>query len=687
MYAARKRHEQELSGLADGMYHVGTLSTADPMPDDLARTRELEATLRRRGLFEAPLESQRREQVLGRLDHLCKDWVKRCTARKGMGEQMVMEANTKLFTFGSYRLGVHGPGADIDTLCVGPRHITREEDFFTHFLALLEGLPEVTELQPVPDSFVPVIKMKFDGVSIDLLYASLHLPRIDDTLDLTDDNVLRHADDKTVRSLNGTRVTDMILRLVPNIPTFRLALRCLKVWAKERGVYSNVTGFLAGISLALTTARICQLYPRACASMVVEKYFKVYANWSFRWTNPILLRPLQTESPAGLMLQVWDPRVNYRDKMHLMPVVTPAYPSMNSMYNVNENTLRIMLGEFKRGAEVSDLLIRGEATWDGLLEECPFFEMYNHYLRIDVVAGSEAEHVLWSGWCESRLRQITLKIEKTPALQLMLHPNPRDFEAPDVGPHATAYFIGLSKAEQTAEEKADADAAAGGNVVDLRTIVTEFIQQVKSWDRCTAAMDIRVSHIKQRKLPLFVFKDGKRPAKKPKKAPAVAPSADADGQAPAAAAGAASGDDVVGKKRGRSEEAGAGAGDATAGTPPAGEGSGRATAEAGAEAKAKAEAEPAAVEEDPEAAEARERAEAEAAAAAAAAAEAAEAEEQARKVAAARTALGDDLLDGAPPSKKPLFSAVAAGVQPGDAPRAPAPKRPVVTLGSKRPKQ
>lgn len=40
---------------------------------------------------------------------------------------------------------------------------------------MLSKMPEVTELRPVPGAHVPVMGFKFNGVSLDLLYASLCL--------------------------------------------------------------------------------------------------------------------------------------------------------------------------------------------------------------------------------------------------------------------------------------------------------------------------------------------------------------------------------------------------------------------------------------------------------------------------------------------------------------------------------
>lgn len=41
---------------------------------------------------------------------------------------------------------------------------------------MLAQMEEVSELQPVPDAYVPVMKFKFEGISIDLLYASISQP-------------------------------------------------------------------------------------------------------------------------------------------------------------------------------------------------------------------------------------------------------------------------------------------------------------------------------------------------------------------------------------------------------------------------------------------------------------------------------------------------------------------------------
>lgn len=49
-------------------------------------------------------------------------------------------------------------------------------------------MPEVTELHPVPNASVPLMKFKVNGVSIDLIYARLSLLVIPEVSDLCEIN-------------------------------------------------------------------------------------------------------------------------------------------------------------------------------------------------------------------------------------------------------------------------------------------------------------------------------------------------------------------------------------------------------------------------------------------------------------------------------------------------------------------
>ncbi|MED6193578.1 Nuclear poly(A) polymerase 4 [Stylosanthes scabra] len=471
------------------------ISRAGPTVADLQRTKELEKFLVESGLYESEEEAAKRVEVLDRLGQVLKSWVKMLTHRKGYTDQMVEDANAVIFTFGSYRLGVHGPGADLDTLCIGPSYVNREEDFFFALHDILANMEEITELQPIPDAHVPVMKFKFDGISIDLLYASISCLVVRDDLDISDVTILQNIDEPTVRSLNGCRVADQILKLVPNAENFRTTLRCLKFWAKRRGVYSNVTGFLGGVNLALLVARVCQLYPNAAPSMLVSRFFRVYTQW--RWPNPVMLCPIE-ENELGF--SVWDPRKNPRDRTHHMPIITPAYPCMNSSYNVSTSTLRVMMEQFQYGNKICGEIELNKAQWTALCEPYAFFESYKNYLQVDIVAANVDDLRAWKGWVESRLRQLTLMIERDTSGKLQCHPYP--YEYMDISRQCahSAFFMGL--------QRKPGEVVQEGQQFDIRGTVDEFRHSVNMYMFWKPGMDIYVSHVRRRQIPSYVFPEG-----------------------------------------------------------------------------------------------------------------------------------------------------------------------------------
>ncbi|KAI5060627.1 hypothetical protein GOP47_0025047 [Adiantum capillus-veneris] len=397
-------------------------------------------------------------------------------------------------------------GADIDALCVGPRHATREEDFFILLHDMLREMPQVTELHPVPEAHVPLLKFKFQGISVDLLYARLALWVIPEDLDLSHDSILCNVDEQSVRSLNGCRVTDRILRLVPNILAFRTTLRCIKLWARRRGVYSNVMGFLGGVNWALLVARICQLYPNAVPSMLLSRFFRVYTQW--RWPCPVMLCEIEQGTPS-LGLPVWDPQKNPRDRTHLMPIITPAYPCMNSSYNVSASTLQVIRDQFENANQICKAVEMRQAKWSALFDTFPFFEAYNNYLQIDTMAIDEDDLRTWKGWVESRLRQLTLRIERDTKLLLQCHPYSCEFvDKSKQAQRHTAFFMGLQRGRGGVPVQVE-----GQQQFHIQGAVAEFRHAVNSYCHRKPGMEVHVSHIRRKQIPPFVFPGGVRPSR------------------------------------------------------------------------------------------------------------------------------------------------------------------------------
>ncbi|KAJ1859841.1 polynucleotide adenylyltransferase [Coemansia sp. RSA 2703] len=397
------------------------IDVSSPTKEEELITEALLETLKGENQFDSEAESKNREIVLAKIDKLVKNFVYLASLKHKMPEGLARTCGGKIFAFGSYRLGVHGAGADIDTLCVVPAHITRD-DFFEIMVDQLKARPEVSGMTAVPTAHVPVIKMVFGGVDIDLTFASLNQPTIPEDLELLDNKILRNLDEKTIRSVNGSRVTDEILRLVPNIPTFRLALRCIKLWAKRRAIYSNSIGFLGGVAWAMLVARTCQLYPNACAGTIVSRFFKVFLFW--KWPSPVLLKTIE-EGP--MHLRVWNPKYYASDAAHKMPIITPAYPSMCATHNVSLSTRRIIGSELKRGVDIVDRIMKGEAQWTELFAKDDFFRNYKFYLQINVTSTDEDAFHGLCGFLESRLRVYLTSLEEV-NLVVLVHPYIKNYE-------------------------------------------------------------------------------------------------------------------------------------------------------------------------------------------------------------------------------------------------------------------
>ena len=303
-----------------------------------------------------------------------------------------------LHLLGSYRLGVQSPESDLDVVCQIPTYLSGET-FLKSVQQILEGLCETTQL--VIDAKVPLLRLKLDGISLDLLYAP-----VDESWELgIGHRALRSPFDKggwgDLTSIIGSWEADLITEFVQKyvlFDSFSLLLRAVRGWAKSRRIYGNSRGFLGGFSWALLSAWSCQYSDdyNTPVDQLLTNLFQLLNQHD--WNKPITL------TDAGKQYSVQFPR-------DLLPIITSIEPCQNTARNITRSTAEILRREFARGAEFTQKIITGNLNWSSLFEPINLQQESDIFLILITISDDNQELEKYCGILEGYIISLIIQLE------------------------------------------------------------------------------------------------------------------------------------------------------------------------------------------------------------------------------------------------------------------------------------
>ncbi len=328
-----------------------------------------------------------------------------------------------LHLVGSARLGVQSPQSDLDVLCLIPAYMSGEA-FLESVRQRIDGLCD--RAQVVSSAKIPLLRMRFEGVSVDLLYA--RRPSELGTLEPLTEEARPFFEPMSWKALVGCleadTLTDVVCQYVP-LESFRELLRAVRAWAKARQIHGNAWGFLGGFSWALLAAWSCTRYPQAGADTGVEAllahFFQVLNQHD--WSQPVAL------TQAGRQYQ----RLHY----DWLPVITSIEPCQNSARNVTRSTAQILRHELERGAAISEQVLAGKIAWEALFELADEKAQSNWFLVLTATSENNDRLSACCGWLEGHAIGLVI------ALEQQLNINVRPWPGIRRGQNAICVVLGL----------------------------------------------------------------------------------------------------------------------------------------------------------------------------------------------------------------------------------------------------
>jgi poly(A) polymerase Pap1 len=216
----------------------------------------------------------------------------------------------------------------------------------------------------------------------------------------------------SLRKLKPYRDLLYIQRTLPSQYTFRLAYRCIKLWAVQHGIYSSKFGYLGGVHITLMLSwvhkRIAHDSGTVSAGDLITSFFHHYAE--FDWANKLVY---------DAFFHKKKPRY-YRSAREPMAILGFHAPNSNIAHTSTVPGVQTLVKEFKAAAmRLSD----PSMTWAHFAEpknsvganmihggEAEFLGAHDSYFKIDIQFWGRtlAKGKGLIGWVESRALSLVI---------------------------------------------------------------------------------------------------------------------------------------------------------------------------------------------------------------------------------------------------------------------------------------
>uniref|UniRef100_A0A914KHJ8 polynucleotide adenylyltransferase n=1 Tax=Meloidogyne incognita TaxID=6306 RepID=A0A914KHJ8_MELIC len=220
----------------------------------------------------------------------------------------------QLLEGGSEILGTTAYWSDMDILCILPKYINIydfiEEDASGLYGSLM-AIMRSDNINIVKTSRILMLELKMNGIDVDLIYAQIPFEKIETDFDIMDDEIIEgNKNARSILALAGVRCLKIIRQdyICQNQKLLVLLMRYVKIWAKNRLIYSNIAGYLSGHSLSIMSAKICIENPEATSlSFVIKQFFNVYKAWNWGEEPLFLVDLVDTNEEFGNASEIVEP--------------------------------------------------------------------------------------------------------------------------------------------------------------------------------------------------------------------------------------------------------------------------------------------------------------------------------------------------------------------------------------------